>query len=140
MSTTEMGHYEEPAADKRVYYRHRDTGEMAYLVRFGEKAKLRMNRPGEVILRNLSDQWYLDEDFGLRLEPMQRAIVAFETDKAACKMLGLVTLSRRDWSKLRDLERIAWMQNGPSPTGDTVRDGVRMSLWKSVMNVLGRLK
>lgn len=139
MSRTEIG-LEEPKASERVYYRHRDTGELAYLVRFGDKAKLRLNRPGELILRQLNDQWFKDEDFGAKLEPMQRAKVALEADKALCEVLGLIPLARRDWTRMNDRQRISWCHNGPEALGDPTPDAVRRQLWQKVMSVMERLK
>lgn len=132
---------EEPKAHERVFYRHRDTGELAYLVKLDGKLKLRMNRPGETILKAFSEElWVKEEAARYDLAPMQRAKVAFAADKELCMLLGLPTLARRDWLKMRDHERIAWMSNGPEPTGDPVKDRARHRVWRQLSQALEALR
>jgi hypothetical protein len=136
-TTTDL---QEPQAHDRVYYRNRDTGELAYLVRFGDKTKLRLNRPNELVIVRLDlNRWFEDDHKGYDLQPMQRALVALEADKALCRLLGLPVLAKRDWARLRDTERIAWLENGPDSIGDPARDRARYALWKAVMGVMARL-
>lgn len=125
--------------NKRVWYRHRESGDLAYLARVGEKLMLALDRPGQQILKKLTDDW-VEEHSRYELMPMQRALVALEADKALCKLLGLVPQSRRDWTMMRPVERQAWLENGPDPVNDPVRDRARFALWKATMGVLARLK
>lgn len=129
-----------PQADhQKVWYRHRETGELAYLARVGEKPMLVLDRPNQQILKRVSDDW-VEEHARYELLPMQRALVALEADKALCKILGLVPLSRRDWTMMRPAERQAWMEVGPEPVGDPARDRARHSLWRMTMRVLQGLR
>lgn len=139
MSTRVDQTAEDVPRNKRVWYRHRENGELAYLVRIGEKTMLQLDRPGQQLLRKLNDDW-VEEHSRYELMPMQRALVALEADKALCKLLGLVPQSRRDWTMMRPAERVAWMENGPEPVNDSARDGVRKALWKSTMAVLEKLR
>lgn len=131
---------EEPHEHERVFYRHRDTGELAYLVRLDGKAKLRLNRPGETVLKAMSEMWVKEEAARYDIAPMQRAKVTFAADRELCLLLGLPTLARRDWQMLRDQQRIAWMQNGPEPTGDPTKDRVRHQVWKRLSATLEALR
>lgn len=132
--------HEEPAESEREYFRNTETGELAYLVRQAGKRKLRLNRPNEVILRAFNEAFWVKDEQRYDLLPMQRALVALEADKALCKLLGLIPQSRRDWTRMRDQERISWLENGPDPVGDPVRDRVRFQLWRANMRVLEGLR
>lgn len=104
----------DPTPDKRVYYRHRDTGQLAYLVERGGGTRIKLDRGGPEIVRAFHPQEWNPERELRPLTRAQVAQVAFEADRRTCFFLGLHEDARREWHDLRDEERIRYVDQGPS--------------------------
>lgn len=124
---------------QRLYYRHKDTGDLGYLVQVDGRPKIRLDRPNQVMLRPFSDQVWVPDDTARTLQPMQKATVAFMADKQLCLVLGLASEAKRDWTRMRDSERIEWLRNGPRKVNDPTVNAVRDHLFAAIMGVMERL-
>lgn len=118
----------------RTYYRHVRTGDLGYLVNREGRDYIRMDRPGDVVERIFRVDDWLPETERRPLTPMAVAKVAFEADRALCVALGLHGDGGKVWANLPEMERVAWMQQGP-PT----RELSRLKLWRAVVGQLEEL-
>lgn len=118
----------DPKPDERILYRDKQTGDLGYLVRRNGQDRIRLDRPGQEIIRKLED---FDEENEFRPYNLhQVAVLAFESDKHLARMQGNHGDSRREWMNLREEERIRFMQHGPKG------GGLRGELWSAIMDVL----
>lgn len=103
----------DPAESERIWYRDIQKGDLGYLVRRNGKTMVRLDRPMEDLVRPFrKNVWQADKEH----RPITRhqvAKVAFEADKALCKVLGLHDKARREWQDLPEDMRIAWVEKGP---------------------------
>ena len=116
----------EPA---RSYYRHRQDGNLGYLVQRQGRLYVRLDRPGDPAERPFHDAEWIAEEEVRPLTRMQVARVAFEADKMLCISFGLHKEGRAEWMNLRDDDRIAFMQEGP-------KDPKRSELWSVIIETL----
>ena len=118
----------DPKPDERTLYRDKQTGDLGYLVRRNGRDLIRLDRPGQEIIRKLED---FDEENEFRPYNLhQVATLAFESDKLLAKMQGNHTESRREWMSQPEHERIRFMQHGPK------EGGLRGELFAAIMGVL----
>lgn len=118
----------DPKPDERIWYRDKQTGDRAYFVRRNGQDRVRLDRPGQEIIRKLED---FDEENEFRPYNLhQVAVLAFESDKLLAKMQGNHSESKREWMSLREEERIRFMQHGPK------EGGLRAELFAAIMGVL----
>jgi hypothetical protein len=99
------------------------TGDRGYLVRVDGKERVR----DENHARTFRDWPYKSGDWveDNEARPLSRfavAMVAFEADKALCKLSGDPGQSYREWPNLTPEQRIAWRDKGPS--GNPLRQKV----------------
>lgn len=103
----------DPPRERRKYYRHASTGDLAYLVRRGGKDCIKFDRPFDPTVMPYREAEWREEPHA---EPMGRAQavqVAFDADKRLCLYLGLPMKAKVEWANLNDKERTAWLANGP---------------------------
>ena len=132
-----MGHgmgpekdYVEPDKENRQYYRHKYTGDLAYLVFRAGQPLIKYDRPNDT-----STIPFKPEDWNLEMhaEPLgrtQAASIAFEADRALCGFLGMPLQARREWRMLSHKDRIDFVKEGPKG------DGSREVLYRSIMKAL----
>lgn len=111
-----------PEPGEREYYRSKMTGDRGWLVRREGKDLIRLDRPMEELLRPLHG-WQRDEE-ALLLPASQAAQVAFEADRALCRIYGLHAEARKTWADLKDKERIAFINDGIDDREHPVRSEV----------------
>lgn len=103
----------DPPPGARIYYRHRMTGDRAYMVMREGVQHIRYDQPAmERVLKFNVGDWVPDREH----VPLTRAAVArvaFVADRGLCAALGLHGESRVDWLNLSDQQRIDWMTYGP---------------------------
>jgi hypothetical protein len=120
----------DPLPSARKLVRHRQSGDLGYLVKRSGKLMVRLDRPAQEILRKYSTDEWADEEQVLPLAKIHAARVAFEADKALCGALSMHKEARREWMKLPELERHRWMSVGPAAPLS------RSALYRSVMAAL----
>ena len=124
----------EPKPSERVYYRSNLDGQRAYVVRRNDEECLRLDRPGEELLRPKDGTWKLDS----QTYPMtahQAAKVAWVADKALCACIGEHTESKKDWLNTPEKERIRFMKEGPDE--DNIRDRLYLAIMKCLKELTG---
>lgn len=129
----------EPENDERSYYRHARTGDLGYLVRKDGKDCIRLDRPMEELYQPMTDAW-VREDEHVPFSRFQVATVAWDADKALCRILGQHVEARSEWSSQSDKERIYFMARGPCEKhGKDLKQvgGLRSELYKTIMGLLG---
>ncbi len=106
----------------RARYRHVMTGDSGYLIEVDGVQRMQYDRGPtghqESVKYNPSD-WKLEED-PKPLTAHQLGQIAFECDTALCRIAGVGPRDRKQWLSMRDLDRIAWIANGP-PKSDMMR-------------------
>lgn len=120
----------DPAPHERQYVRNAETGDRGYLIERDGETLVRYDRPLEVIERRYNAGEWVPVHDARPMTVMQASMVAFEADKKLCQLLGDWKASRRDWSKMRDVERIDWA-NGRWPTKQT--HPAREQLYAAIM-------
>lgn len=118
----------------REFYRSALNGDVGHLVFRDGKQYIRVNRPGDDVLRVFKPDQWIKEAEHRPLSIAQVAAVAFEADRALCRSIGLHGEAQQQWLNLPERKRIAWMQNGP-PTDQ----GPRRSLYEHVIAALAPL-
>src|SRR5688572_20700004 len=114
---------------ERRYYRHRNTGDRAYVVVKDGLTKLHRDRPGDEILVDLTAEWLLNQDTK-PLTRIQLAKVAFVADRELCRAIGMHKLAAMQWANLSERARIRWMEQGP------IANYLRIRLFKAIMSEL----
>lgn len=123
----------EPKPSDRTYFRSTLDAQRAYLVRtVSGEDMLRLDRPGQEILRKLDDTWKPD-DQTYPITPHQAAKIAFIADCALCAVIGEPQLAKREWLSVKEQERIRFMREGPKV------GGIRDKLFRHVMTCLKEL-
>lgn len=127
----------DPKPDERRYYRHRATGDRAYLVRRAGADKMRLDRPQE-ILRDPGPDWLEDAELA-RFTLQQVAAVSFAADRQLLRAIGHHQQAKKEWGLLPEATRIDWVKHGPA--ADTFSEDLelRLRLWLAVGVVLGPL-
>lgn len=120
----------EPREHERVYYRHRMTGDLGYMVKENGKDAIRLDRPMERLIRAFDVNNWLPEKEARKMSLAQVAQICFEADRKLCFFLGEHELARREWVNLTDEQRIAWINRGPA------RPEVRCDLYREMRAVL----
>lgn len=121
-------------SDDRLWYRSVVDGQRGYEVERGGKKCIRLDRPGQEILRPLNGDWTVDKED----RPFSTAQVGqctLEVDKAVCHILGLHLESKREWLGMIDSARINWMTNGPVDTKGPI-PGLRQRIFRAIMREL----
>lgn len=122
----------EPKPSERTYYRSRQDGQRAYLVKNEGKECLRLDRPSEAIYKPLGPDWIADSQHYVA-NAHQVAKVAFIADRALCPLVGDHIEAKVEWINLKEQERIRFMENGPEV------GGIRDKLFKAVTRTLKEL-
>ncbi len=124
----------EPRPSERTYYRSNVDGQRAYIVQVDGVEMLRLDRPGEEIVRKLDQSWTADSQTYLA-SAHQVAKVAFIADCALCAVIGEHPESKRDWLNVKEKERIRFMKKGPDVGG--IRDKLFASITKCLKELSG---
>jgi hypothetical protein len=104
--------------NKQRWYRHDRTGQRGYLVETADGPRIRIDNPAVEITRPLGDGWEEEADLP-PINERQIRMVAFEADRALCRVMGLHREAKREWIDLKDEERIKWNSEGPPKRSDT---------------------
>lgn len=124
----------EPLPSERVYYRSNVDGQRAYVVRRNDEECLRLDRPGEELLRAKDGTWTLDAQ-AYPMTAHQAAKIAWVADKALCACIGEHQESKRDWLSTPEKERIRFMKEGPDE--GNVRDKLYLAIMKCLKDFTG---
>lgn len=127
---------------ERKWYRHKTTGDRAYIVEKDGVEHMRLDRPMQELLRPLKrdkdgglkpwgQQDWIEDDTARSLTRAQAAQVAYVSDQQLCRFLGLHGEVKKDWSNLPDRERQDFIKNGPLTT-----DPIRLDLYGATMACL----
>lgn len=118
----------EPEKRDRIWFRRGLDGQLGYLVRRGGKQMIRLDRPGEEIIKPLNG-WVEDKEHRPMVR-MQAAMIAKSADEQLCKMLGLHDKRRRTWDDLTEEQKFLWANEGPQdpPARAAVWDGIMRAL------------
>lgn len=103
----------DPPREKRRYFRHASTGDLAYLVTRGGKEHIKFDRPFDPTVMPYREAEWREEPHAEPMAPAQAVQVAFAADKALCGYLGLPLKAKGDWAGLTDKDRSAWLAYGP---------------------------
>jgi hypothetical protein len=120
----------DPPPDKRRYFRHSSTGDLAYLVTRGGKEHIKFDRPFDPTVMPFREAEWKEEPHAEPMAPGQAVQVAFAADKVLCRYLGLPLKAKTEWAGLNDKERSAWIANGP------VAPAARQELYAAIRKVL----
>ena len=124
----------EPKPSERVYYRSSLDGQRAYVVRRNDQECLRLDRPGEELLRPKDATWRLDTQT-YPLTRHQLAKVAWVADKALCACIGEHQESKKEWLNTPERERIRFMKDGPDE--GNIRDQLYSAIMDSLKDLTG---
>lgn len=120
----------DPKPDERVWYRSQQTGDRAYFVRRDGRDCVRLDRPGEEIIRKLNEaEWMRDDDY----RPYTRhqvAMLLWTLDRGLLRMMGRQNEGKAEWATLPEEKRIQFMKDGPADAS------LRSELWSACMGVL----
>lgn len=131
----------DPEPGDRIYVRSERTGDLGWMVRRDGVEMVRLDRPSQEIIRQMSPEWVQVVDHR-PCSHAQVVQVAFMADKALCALLGLYEESgpkrdrltgpsaKKDWRDLNERQLIAWLEEGPS------NPPIRRILYNSIVNVL----
>lgn len=119
-------------SDRRLYYRHRTTGDLGYLFELDGKQVIHLDRIGdeEANLRPFIEQQWQPEEVRRPLTRHQLAIIAWDADKSLCRMLGQGHEARKEWLSLSDAARQQWIAFGPED--GSIRDRLFDSIQKAL--------
>lgn len=104
--------HNDPPLNKRVYYRHLETGDRGYLVERDGLPAIRWDRIADDTTHQL-DRWKKEEDATPLFSEHNVAMIAFAADKEVCRALGQVDIANRKWIDLSEAQRRDWMKDGP---------------------------
>lgn len=121
----------DPPLNKRVYYRHLETGDRGYLVERDGLPAIRWDRVAEDTTHQL-DRWKLETDATPLFSQHQIAMIAFAADKEVCRALGQVDIANRKWLDLSEKQRRDWMTDGPK-----TKLGPRRDAYEALKKALG---
>jgi hypothetical protein len=124
----------------KIWFRHRTTGELAYLLEQNGIKKLKPNRPNDPTVYDLPIQgtdgsfgaWELAKEKRV-LNKHQIATVAYAADYYLCKAIGV--FGNKDWMNLKDEDRISFVNNGPKTT-----DEDRLNLYRAIVQLLASVE
>lgn len=118
--------------DKRLWYRHRQTGDLGYAFEHGGEQCIRLDRPGpdEINVRPFVESDWQPEEVRKPLTKHQIALLQFEADRVLCRLLGKGHEARTEWASLKDGERQDFIQFGPCDDGirDKLFDGIKTAM------------
>jgi hypothetical protein len=104
----------DPPQHERVYYRHIDTGQRAYVVTRAGIEKLRIDHgPNvETIIALDPTKWTVDKDVR-PINANHLAEVAYVADRMLCQKLALFREAKLEWRDLTVAERQRFTTHGP---------------------------
>lgn len=128
----------EPKAHEREYYRNGNTGDRAYLVRREGVEKMRLDRPEQELLFDVSRNadgdilgWKRDAEASL-YHRSQIARVAFGADRELCSVVGLHGESRKAWQDLTDKQRTEFIAKGPQSVAHPIRNMLYVAILQAM--------
>jgi hypothetical protein len=127
----------DPKPSERSYYRSREDGQRAYLVKRNGVDMLRLDRPMQELLVDLtkeSGKW-LEDKQTYPVSAHQAAKIAFVADRALCSVLGERFEAKEEWINVKEKERIRFMEDGPDVGG--IRDKLFLAIMKALKEVTG---
>lgn len=103
---------------KRRWCRSHSDGQLGYVVEKEDsngvvRQMFRLDRPQEELLRPYNENNFTDEA-DRPITKMQRARIAYESDRALRMALGEAQLGIPEWVALKDEQRIKFRDNGPN--------------------------
>jgi hypothetical protein len=125
----------DPAPENRVYYRHIDSGQRAFLVIREGQERLRIDHgPNtDVVVPLDPTRWSIDKES----RPLNRAHlgeIAFVADRALCVRLARHVEARVQWRDLSDKERADFIEKGPRAFG--AMPPIRVELYRAMLRAL----
>lgn len=122
----------DPPEHQRQYFHNTKDGGLGYLVIENGVQKIRLDRPGQQIIRAYKPSEWTPAHEERKWTEAQITEVAFAADTVLNKLMGDHERARKVWYGLRDEERIAWIRQGP------IKDPVRRNLYRAIKDVLMR--
>lgn len=100
---------------KRQWFRSRIDGNLGFLVERNGRKYIQLNRNAEVIQKPYNENDWDPQASPHRFNVHQIGRVAWEADKAFCRLcLGLHNEARESWDKISPERRERWLREGPS--------------------------
>lgn len=97
----------------RRWYRDKQTGQLGYMVERHGREMIKLDRPAQDLVEPFNAGKWEPISSDRPVSRAQVARIAFEADRALCRMLALHGEARKEWLSLSDKDRIAWVANGP---------------------------
>lgn len=97
----------------RRWYRRRTDGQLGYMVERHGREMIKLDRPKDDAVEPFNSQLWEPTSSERPITRQQVARIAFDADRALCKMLALHGEARKDWLDLSDPQRLAWIAEGP---------------------------
>jgi hypothetical protein len=94
------------------FYRRRSDGQLGYMVERHGREMIKLDRKHDEVEPFSTAKWE-PVSADRPISKAQVARIAFDADRALCKMLALHGEARKEWIGLSEQERIAWVSNGP---------------------------
>ncbi|MDX2253275.1 MAG: hypothetical protein NW202_13400 [Nitrospira sp.] len=120
----------DPPEHLRVWFRSTKDGQLGYMVKRDGRDHIRLDRPGEEIVKPFKADLWQPEHQVRKMAHAQTVQIAFEADRQLCKALGDFQRASKEWQSLKDEERIAWMRHGPKGPR------VRVELYRAIIDTL----
>jgi hypothetical protein len=98
---------------RKRWYRSKRDGQLGYMVERHGREMIKLDRPAQDLVEPFNSSMWEPVSADRPVTRQQVARIAFEADRALCRMLAIHGESRKEWIGLSDKDRIAWVANGP---------------------------
>lgn len=122
----------DPKPESRTWYRSTLDGQLGYFVKRDGIAKIRLDRPHEILKPFNKQEWTACSD-QRKLTPYHLGEITFEADRVLCRIYGKYSESGKTWSGMENKEKSKWISAGPSD------DPARVQLYNAIKNAMGAI-
>lgn len=121
----------DPAENEREYFKHRQSGQLGWLVKREGKEAVRLDRPMQDITIPYSEATWTAEERPRLLNAQQCAQVSFAAYKALCVLTGKHERSAVEWANMSEDVRLQFAKDGPRHANE-----LEMRLHVNIMSIL----
>jgi len=124
-----MSKMSDPKPSERVWFRHRQNGQLGYLIERDGKTKIRLDRASDpYAIRPYNPDEWLPMVTHTRVPRQAVAAIQWAADRALLRALGAHREAGRDWHGLTDAQRVEFMDKGPGK----LHGEERRKVWEAI--------